>query len=179
MKIYFKKYVPVYLSLLLLYGCTSMKISDFETQTPKLDLFDYFDGQTTAWGFFEDRFGTVKRQFRVDIEGVIEDQTLVLTEDFYYDDGEIDQRIWRIQQQDDKTYRGTADDIIGEAKGAAAGNALNWQYTLKLKVKEQFWHVDFNDWMFLQSDNVLLNKAVVTKWGLEVGRVQIFFKKPD
>lgn len=156
-----------------------MKLSDFASHPLKLDLFAYFEGKTTAWGYFEDRFGTVKRQFTVDIAGTINDNTLTLTEDFIYNDGEIDQRIWVIEKIAENKYTGRAADVIGTASGTTSGNSFNWQYQMKLKVKDDFWHVNFDDWMFLQSDGVLLNRAVVTKWGLEIGRVQLFFKKDD
>lgn len=154
-----------------------MKLSDFAANPLKLDLFTYFEGKTTAWGYFEDRFGTVKRQFTVDIVGEVAGNTLTLTEDFIYNDGEKDQRIWVIEKIAENKYTGRAADVIGTATGTTSGNSFNWQYQMKLKVKDDFWHVNFDDWMFLQPDGVLLNRAIVTKWGLEVGRVQLFFKK--
>ena len=48
-----------------------------------------------------------------------------------------------------KTYTGTADDVVGEAKGVASGNALNWSYDLMLNVKIPC-TATFDDWMFLQ-----------------------------
>lgn len=157
-----------------------MKPGDFATNKPKLDLFDYFDGQSRAWGWFEDRFGTVKRQFVVSIQGRVEGDRLILEEDFVYDDGETDRRVWTIRRTGPNRYLGTAEDVIGQARGETAGNALNWQYTLALPVGDRIWNVRFDDWMFLQRDGVLLNRAVVSKWGLTVGRVAIFFKKePD
>ena len=38
-----------------------MKPQDFKESEPKLTLFDYFKGKTSAWGIFEDRFGNVRR----------------------------------------------------------------------------------------------------------------------
>ena len=32
--------------------------------------------------------------------------------------------------------------------------------------------------MFLQEDGVLINRARVKKWGVEIGQVTLFFKKP-
>ena len=68
-----------------------MKPQDFKESEPKLNLFDYFNGNTTAWGIFEDRFGNIRRQFQVDIEGRIQGDELILDERFHYDDGEKDQ----------------------------------------------------------------------------------------
>jgi hypothetical protein len=165
-------------SIIFLTGCETMTPEDFKDGTPKLDLYDYFEGKTQAWGLFEDRFGKVRRQFRVEIDGrVQEDGALVLTEDFVYADGEIAQRIWTIRRDGQNGYIGTAPDVIGEARGRVAGNALNWGYTLDLPVGDSTWRVEFDDWMFLQEGGVLINRAQVKKLGLEIGSVTLFFTR--
>jgi hypothetical protein len=60
--------------------------------------------------------------------------------------------------------------VVGEAIGIAAGNALNWRYTLRLPVGDKVVDVDLDDWMFLVDERVMLNKAVMSKWGFRVGR---------
>ncbi|MDX1736925.1 MAG: DUF3833 domain-containing protein [Alphaproteobacteria bacterium] len=155
-----------------------MKIEDFSQNEPYLDLFEYFEGETEAWGIFEDRFGNVKRQFNVKISGVVEGDLLTLDERFVFDDGELDRRVWTIKRTGQGQYEGQADDVIGIAQGVVAGNALNWRYDLDLKVGDSSWRVHFNDWMFLQRGDVLINKAKVSKWGIEIGEVSIFFVRP-
>ena len=170
--------IALCLIALTLSGCETMKPEDFAQQTPRLDVFDYFDGRTQAWGLFEDRFGRVRRQFTVDIEGQVENGKLILDEDFDYSDGEQQQRRWIIERSGDGNYKGQAADVIGEAVGYARGNALNWRYRMALKVGESTWKVAFDDWMFLQTDGVLINRARVTKLGIELGSVTLFFAKP-
>ncbi|MGV6809490.1 MAG: DUF3833 domain-containing protein [bacterium] len=166
-------------SLFSLSACSNMTIDDYAQTTPKLDLFTYFVGKSKGWGMFQDRGGQVKRQFVVDIQGEINAQgELVLTEDFVWNDGEISQRIWTIRRQGDNYY-GQADDVIGEAKGEAQGNALNWRYDLNLPVGDKTYRVHFNDWMFLQDDKVLLNRAKMSKWGFTLGEVTIAFQRID
>jgi hypothetical protein len=175
-----KKFAPLFVGLiLLLTGCQGMKPEQFAGQEPTLRIEDYFDGRTRAWGIFQDRFGQVHRQFTVDIEGRQEDGELVLDEQFVYADGETDERIWRIQKTDDHTYIGRADDVVGEAQGRSFGNALNWRYTLALPVADRIWNVEFDDWMFLQPDGVLINRAEVTKFGIKVGEVTLVFRKVE
>ena len=165
--------------LLLTAGCSGMKPEDFEGREPRLLIEDYFAGDTRAWGLFEDRFGTLRREFVVDIAGTWDGETLTLVEDFAYADGETEQRVWTIRKLDDHRYEGTADDVVGTAEGLSYGNALNWRYTLALKVGDSVWNVRFDDWMFLQRDDVLVNRARVSKFGIEIGEVTIFFRKPD
>ena len=165
------------LALVSLSGCSSMQISDFENRTPKLTLEEYFEGRTWAWGIFEDRFGNLRREFAVDIDGRWDGETLTLDEHFRYSDGETERRVWNIEALGDGRYLGRADDIIGHADGVAVGNALRWQYRMKLKVGDGTWNVSFDDWMFLQRDGVMINRAEVSRWGLTIGTVTLFFSK--
>ncbi|HYE00270.1 MAG TPA: DUF3833 domain-containing protein [Alphaproteobacteria bacterium] len=159
-------------------GCSSMKPEDFAQSTPRFQLERYFAGQTRAWGMFIDRFGTVKRQFVVDLDGQVTGNRLVLTEDFRYDDGETERRVWTIDRIDEHTYEGRAADVVGVARGRSFGNALNWTYTMDMKVGDGTLRVNFDDWMFQQDGEVLLNRAEVSKFGVTLGQVQIFFRKP-
>jgi hypothetical protein len=154
-----------------------MKPTDFKDTAPKLVLEEYFAGRTQAWGIFEDRFGMLRRQFTVDIAGHWDGRELVLDERFRYSDGERDRRVWRITKTGAHRYEGRAGDVVGTAEGNAYGNALNWRYDMDLKVGDGTWRVHFNDWMFLQPDRVLINRARVSKFGIEIGEVTLFFMK--
>ncbi|MFC4352703.1 DUF3833 domain-containing protein [Fodinicurvata halophila] len=164
---------------LLLTGCSSMKPEDFENKEPRLVLEEYFLGETRAWGIFEDRFGNLRREFTVDVEGSWDGDTLVLDERFHYADGEKDRRVWRLEKIDDHRWEGTADDVQGTGVAEVYGNALNLRYTLALEIGGRIWNVDFDDWMFLMDDGVIINRARVSKLGIELGQATIFFKKPD
>lgn len=165
------------MAALLITGCAGMKPEDYADTEPELDVMQYFLGKTQAWGIFQDRSGQVRRQFRVDLNGEMQDDTLVLTEDFYYRDGEQSQRVWRIRKLDEHRYEGRADDVVGTAAGVGYGQALNWRYQLLLEVDGKTWKVSFDDWMFLQTDGVLINRATMSKFGLTLGEVTLFFTK--
>jgi hypothetical protein len=154
-----------------------MEPTDFSNTKPVLRIEEYFLGKTRAWGIFEDRFGNLRRQFVVDIEGNWDGESLILDEKFRYSDGETDQRIWSIKKIDEHRYEGTAADVIGVAAGEAHGNALNWRYDMDLKVGDRTLRVHFNDWMYLQPSGVLVNRARVSKFGVEIGEVSLFFQK--
>lgn len=170
----------VAVTLLVLTGCSAMKIEDFADTGPEFVPEEYFIGHTKAWGFFQDRFGTVRREFVVDIQGYMDGDVLVLDEDFVYADGETDKRVWRIRHLGDGRYEGEADDIIGTATGERRGKAMRWGYDFDLAVGDQTWRVTFDDWMLRQDEDVMINKTTVSKWGFTLGEVFIFFQKqPD
>lgn len=154
-----------------------MKVTDFAGHEPRLLIEEYFAGGTQAWGLFEDRFGKPRREFTVDIDGAWDGQVLVLDERFLFSDGERDQRTWTIRKTAADRYEGRADDVVGIARGQCAGNALNWRYVMDMKVGDGRLRVTFNDWMFLQPSGVLLNRAYVSKLGIDVGSVTLAFMK--
>ena len=154
-------------------------MKQFENNKPKLDLFSFFEGETIAYGIFEDRFGNLKRQFRVNIKGSVDKEQLTLDEEFLYDDGEQAKRIWKIKKIiDDKkniVYSGQADDVEGNASGSISGNALNWSYDIFLNIKGSNVKVHFNDWIYQQSDEIAINRAYVSKFGVNIGSVTLVF----
>ncbi|MBE0439642.1 MAG: DUF3833 domain-containing protein [Gammaproteobacteria bacterium] len=167
------------LLLLVLSGCSSMSIESYRDSSPRFIVEDYFVGQTRAWGIFQGRNGQVERQFTVDIIGRMEGDKLILEEDFLYADGQRDRRVWTITKRDEHNYEGHAADVIGAASGKAFGNALNWSYTMDLPYKDGTVKVKFDDWMFLQPDGVLINKAKMTKLGIYLGEVTLVFQKEE
>ena len=77
----------------------------------------------------------------------------------------------------DGRYTGTADDVIGVAQGQARGNAFYWTYTLSLPVDGSVYEVRFDDWMYLMTDKVMLNKATMSKFGVKLGEVTLSFTR--
>jgi hypothetical protein len=100
-----------------------------------------------------------------------------LDESFTYSDGSTQKRIWRLTALGDGRYSGRADDVIGLAQGQTRGNAFHWNYTLALPVDGGVYHVAFDDWMYLINDQVMLNKASMRKWGVDLGEVTLSFTK--
>ncbi len=162
---------------LVLAGCGSVPLEKFSGQRPELDLRRYFNGTIDGWGIFQDRSGDVVKRFHVKIDARWNDDTGTLDEDFEYSDGSRSKRVWTITRLGENRYRGVADDVVGEARGEARGNALRWQYVLKLEVDGRTWEVDFDDWMFLMDDQVMLNRSVMSKFGVRLGELTLSFRK--
>lgn len=165
------------LCVLLLSACTSIGPEAYVAEKPALDLFRYFDGTVDGWGIFTDRSGRVVKRFTVVIRGRVESGRLTLDEDFDYSDGTKSKRTWVIEQTAPGSFRGTAGDVIGAAQGASGGNALRWTYVLALEVDGTTWHVDFDDWMYLQDEAVMLNRSTMSKFGFRLGELTLSFRK--
>lgn len=67
--------------------------------------------------------------------------------------------------------------MVGEAIGEVAGNALRWRYRFNLPVDGSVYEVSFDDWMYLMDEDTLINRASMTKFGVEWGQVTLFFRR--
>ena len=169
----------------LLAGCSTPKIADYANEKPLLDLRRYFNGTLDAYGVFTDRSGKVVKRFTVVMacrwQGEPGREVGVLDEDFTYSDGSTQKRIWRLQREPGSSgqgrYSGRADDVVGVAQGEEQGNAFYWAYTLSLPVDGRIIEVQFDDWMYLMDERVMLNRATMSKFGVTLGEVTLSFVK--
>ena len=169
---------------LVMLSCSPAPVDLHQGRTPGLSLEHFFEGNTVAYGIYENRYGNMERQFRVNIIGTVNGDTLTLDEQFLYDDGERSSRVWTItnlgQQPDGSiSYRGVADDVIGEASGKISGNALNWTYDVDLAVGDGTIQMRFDDWIYRQDEHIAINRAYVSKFGITVGSVTLVFLKGE
>jgi hypothetical protein len=164
-------------SVAALAGCTGPQVTDYAQERPLLELDRYFNGRVLAHGVFQKRGGEVARRFTVVMDCHWEGNQGVLDEAFTYSDGSTERRIWRLTKHADGRYTGRADDVVGEAQGQTSGNAFRWNYTLRLPVDGKEYEVQFDDWMFLVDDRVLLNRATMSKFGVTLGEVLLSFTK--
>ena len=161
----------------LLGGCASQNIVDYSSEKPVLDLRAYFNGTLDAYGIFTDRSGRVVKRFTVVMQCSWNGDEGILDEDFSYSDGTRQKRVWRLRSLGNGKFTGQADDVVGIANGEQRGNAFNWTYTMALPVDGTVYQVQFDDWMYLVDDRVMLNKARMSKFGLHLGDVTLSFSK--
>jgi hypothetical protein len=139
---------------------------------------EFFEGQLRGHGLFLDRFGQLRRTFVIDLKGTRQGDNVTLEEHLQYDDGEEIYRTYTITKTSDNHYIATADSgLVGDAKIASYGNTLNWRYKYRQEVGGREWILSFDDWMFRQSDDLVLNWARVTKWGFRVGELFMSISK--
>ncbi|MFJ3451296.1 DUF3833 domain-containing protein [Pseudomonas sichuanensis] len=165
------------LACLLLGSCGNVGVEHYRGQQPGLDLVAFFATPVEAWGMFQKRNGEVVKRFHVRIDSRREGERLILDEHFVYSDGTRQQRTWTLTPDGPGRWRGRAGDVIGEARGEVAGNALRWQYRLDLPVDGSHWQVDLDDWMYLMDEDTLINRSSMRKFGVEIGQITLFFRR--
>jgi len=164
---------------ILLISCSNnnMKPIDFKDQKPRLIIEDYLSGNIKAWGLLQNRSGKVTRQFSAELNGKWDGKQLILDEEFNWSDGEIQIRQWKINKIDEHNYEGTAGDVVGVAKGYSYGPAFKFEYVLLIPVKGKNMKITFDDWIFKQDDKVAINRATMSKFGIKVAELTVFFQK--
>ena len=164
---------------LLVTGCGGMQLDEYADASPRFDPFVFFSGHTRAWGIVQDWRGLVVRRFEVDIQGRVENDELILDEDFRYADGGTSNREWRIKRNGPGRLKGSAGDILGTAAGGIAGNSMRWSYRMELDVAGKQYTVSFDDWIWQLAPQVLVNRSYIRKLGLTAAEVTIFMQKQD
>ncbi|EFL89583.1 DUF3833 family protein [Ahrensia sp. R2A130] len=137
---------------------------------------EYFLGKTVAYGKFSAING-VKRTFKVDLRGTWNGKTLKLIEDFAYDDGVNERKIWYFTKIGPGRYIGKRDDVEGVANVRIRGNTARYSYKLYLDAKNRSNLVRLRDKMVLLPDGTVRNTATVFKGILPVGRVVVNFAR--
>ncbi len=171
------------IAVVTLAGCAGTPSLDDENLSDrKLDLEDFFDGRLIAHGQFQDLFGTVRRRFEVEVTGDWDGERLRLVENFVYEDGATEQRIWTLTKTGADSWVGTAPGVLGQATGEERGDTFNWQYTIDLPIPAADGSVEvlratFDDWMWLLSEDRLLNRAYMSRYGVRIGEVILTFEK--
>lgn len=171
------------LALVGVMGCGRPALDDPKLSPQDLDLETYFHGETVAYGQFQDRFGTIRRRFKVEISGDWDGDVLTLDERFFYSDGATERRVWRLRKTGaigpDQTWEGTADGVRGVAIGAERGDTFKWRYQFDLPKPggQGTMAVRFDDWMWLLEDGRLLNRAYLSRFGVTLGEVTLFFER--
>ncbi len=160
-----------------LVACSDTDVKQYRDQKPELELRQFFSGRVEAWGLFQKRSGEVIKRFHVQIDSRSEGEKFIMHEGFTYSDGTRQTRVWTLVPAGPGLWRGTADDVVGEARGEVAGNALRWRYVLNLPVDGKTYQVHFDDWMYLLDENTLANRSYMTKFGFELGQVTLFFRR--
>lgn len=155
----------------------SVELEDYQVEEKTFDIKSYFEGRIIAWGVIQDYSNEVKRRFCVEIDGTWQGDKGVLAEKFYFSDGEISYRNWQLTKLADSSYLGTAEDVVGTAQGKHQGFAFQFQYELSLDIDGDITQVTMDDWMFQLDDNKVMNKTSMSKFGIKVAEVTLFFDK--
>jgi len=77
----------------------------------------------------------------------------------------------------DDQYTGSAEDVVGIAKGGRMGYAFRWEYQLLVPIDGETYAFDMDDWMYQLDENRIMNKTTMSKLGVRLAEITLFFDK--
>ena len=159
-------------------SCSHNELELYSKEKPVFNPQEFFQGKLVAKGIVTDRKGAVIRRFYCDIIASWDGDEGTLDESFLYSDGKKEKRIWKISFDKEKgTIIGRAHDVVDKALGEIGGNAFHFEYTLKVPVDDSVYEINFDDWMYLLDESTLMAKTEMSKFGLNVGEVNLVMTK--
>ncbi|MCT7446668.1 DUF3833 domain-containing protein [Aliarcobacter skirrowii] len=169
-----KNLLLVFITTILLTGCASMKIEDFNNTKPEFIPQEYFNGKLRAYGIVKDRSGKIIRSFKGEMIGSWDKNGIgTLDEFFVYNDGEEMKRVWTLKPIENKKFIATANDIVGESSMIANGNTVMIDYVMRTPYKSSTIDLSVQDWLHLQDEKVIINHSKMKKFGFVVGELVI------
>ncbi|TMO75102.1 DUF3833 domain-containing protein [Pseudoalteromonas sp. S3785] len=171
------KQLCILMAALFLVSCSAPKVEHYNSSTPEFDFKAFFSDDLKAYGVVQDYKGELTRKLVVTMNARWEGNEGVIEEDFVYDDGETQKRIWYVTLNDDNSLVGRADDVLGIATGNSAGSVFHWNYNVALPYDGSTLEVNFDDWMYLVTQSRLINRTSIVKFGVEVGEVTLVIEK--
>jgi hypothetical protein len=159
-------------------GCAAPRIQAYRDNEPKVDIREYFDGELVAYGTVQDITGKVVSRFTADIRGSWDGDEGTLNETFTFEDGAEEIRNWTLRlNPEDGSFTGTAHDVVGEAKGEQAGNAIFMKYTLRRDINGRTIDFTMDDRLYLINESLMMNQTKMKKFGITVAELNIAFYK--
>ncbi|MDC1287482.1 DUF3833 domain-containing protein [Gammaproteobacteria bacterium] len=162
-----------------LVGCGSVQVGQYAEETPRFIPETFFSGSLVATGVVKNRSGKVIRRFSADIDASWDAGVGTLDEDFTFDNGDRDRRIWRLEPTGEGLYRATAGDVVGDGKAAVSGNAMFLDYVLRVPYGDGTIDLAIDDRMYLVTPDRLINESVMRKFGVRVGEILLVIERSE
>lgn len=165
------------LVLCLLSACSApRKISYFSGTIPAFDPVAFWTGHVQSWGVIETPGGAPSDSITTDCQGrLAADGTLHLHQTLTEGDGTTRHRDWTLRRLSPTTYEASANDMAAPVTGTAAGRAFTWHWVWELAPHASLKRVTMTQWMYLLQDGTLLNRTIITKFGVTVAEVTEHF----
>ena len=139
----------------------------------EVTLDEAFRGTALGHGRFKSSLIGLDRGFTITTRGRQSGGVLILDQQFRFDDGETDRRIWRFRRVGPNAWAGTRKDVIGEAKVSVDEDTITMTYNVLVPRKDgSKLTLHFEDRISRIDGRTLLNKAVIYTLGIPVGSVE-------
>jgi len=139
---------------------------------PPITLEAAFAGRAVGAGVFRVPLTGLERRFTARLDGRLRGDRLTVVEDFTYDDGEEVRLTWVFDRAGPGRWTGRREDTVGPAEVVETGTEIRLSYVVDFRSGGDVTRLRFEDVIWFGPDGRVINEAIVSRWGLPVGRVR-------
>ena len=143
-----------------------------EGPLPRITLDQAFSGRATGAGVFRVDLTGAERRFTARLHGRLVGDRLTVVEDFLYDDGEENCLTWVFDKSGPGRWTGRREDTVGVAEVIEAGSEIRLSYLADFRSGDDITRLGFEDVIYFGPDGRVINDAIVTRFGVPIGRVR-------
>ena len=150
---------------------------DYNKKLPTFSMESYFSNKVTALGYmtFFYPLKTIK-DIKIAFSGKFQDNTLTLKENYTDNDSKV-LRVWSFKKQSNSLYIGKESNVKGIIKVSIDRNKLNMKYKFNTNYKKIYFSVNVKDSMYLVDKETLINKTIISKYGITLAESFLVYKK--
>ena len=150
---------------------------NYNKKLPAFSMENYFSKKVTALGYMT-FFYPLKaiKDIKIVFSGKFHNNTLTLKENYTDNDSKV-LRVWSFKKKSSSCYIGKESNVKGTIKVSIYGNKLNMQYKFKTNYKKIYFSVNVKDNMYLVDEETLINKTIVSKYGITLAESFLVYKK--
>lgn len=157
-------------------GCARVPPSPTGPRAP-ITLDQAFVGRAVGAGVFRVDLTGSERRFRARLNGTLTGDRLRVVEDFFYDDGEENTLTWVFDRAGPGRWTGRREDTVGQAQVVETGQDIRLSYLADFRAGDEVTRLGFEDVIYFAPDGRVINDAIVTRWGVPVGRVRFEMRR--
>jgi hypothetical protein len=154
-------------------GCATLPASP-DLPTRPITLDQAFMGRKRGAGLFRVPLTGDERRFTALLNGHLsrDGQRLTIVEDFLYDDGQKNRLSWVFDRAGAGRWIGRREDTVGTATAIEQNGEVRLSYTADFASDTSVTRLGFEDVIYQRADGVIVNDAVVTRFGFPIGTVR-------
>jgi len=152
-------------------GCARVPVTPPGPLDP-ITLEKAFAGRAVGAGVFQVVLTGTERHFRAQLDGRLRGDRLTVVEDFLYDDGEQNRLTWVFDRAGPSRWTGRREDTVGTAMVIETETEVRMSYLADFRAGDEVTRLGFEDVIYFDPKGRVINDAIVTRWGLPVGRVR-------
>lgn len=159
------------LGTLALSACARVPASPRGPLKP-ITLDQAFAGRAVGAGVFRVDLTGSERRFAAHLNGKLDGDRLTVVEDFVYEDGEENRLTWVFDRAGPGRWTGRREDTVGVAEVIESGTEIRLSYLADFRSGDDVTRLGFEDVIYFGSESRVINDAIVTRFGVPVGRVR-------